>query len=54
MRVGASRPRQTSQSDDKDKNVTNDGILGDKLTADGKEGISNDDQDDFYDETESR
>jgi hypothetical protein len=33
MRVGASRPRQTSQGDDKEKNISNE-----EATIDGKEG----------------
>ncbi len=40
MRVGASRPRQTSQGDDKDKNVSNEEATEDKATAGGKEGAT--------------
>ncbi|CAF1052580.1 unnamed protein product [Rotaria sordida] len=43
MRVGASRPRQTSQGDDKDKNITNEQISGDGTNASSKEGTSDDD-----------
>jgi hypothetical protein len=38
MRVGASRPRQTSQGDDKEKNTNSDELTGDSATAGGKEG----------------
>jgi hypothetical protein len=40
MRVGASRPRQTSQGDDKEKNISNE-----EATIDGKEGSSGEDAD---------
>ncbi|CAF1575651.1 unnamed protein product [Rotaria sp. Silwood1] len=54
MRVGASRPRQTSQGDDKDKNFTTEDASGDSTIADDKERSSENDnrrnQDDIDDE----
>ncbi|CAF2813468.1 unnamed protein product [Rotaria sp. Silwood2] len=54
MRVGASRPRQTSQGDDKDKNFTNEDASGNSTTASGTDGTSDNDnrrnQEDTYDE----
>ena len=38
MRVGASRLRQTSQGDDKDKNINNEDTIRDSATSSGKEG----------------
>ena len=38
MRVGASRPRQTSQGDDKDKNISSEETTVDNENASGKEG----------------
>jgi hypothetical protein len=40
MRVGASRPRQTSQGDDKEKNISSE-----EATIDGKEGSGGEDAD---------
>jgi len=45
MRVGASRPRQTSQGDDKDKNISSEEATEDNVTG-GKEGSSRDNADD--------
>jgi len=40
MRVGASRPRQTSQGDDKEKNMTfEDAATIDNKTTNGKDGL---------------
>jgi hypothetical protein len=41
MRVGASRPRQISQGDDKDKNVSNEETTEDNVTA-GKQENADD------------
>jgi hypothetical protein len=38
MRVGASRPRQTSQGDDKNKNISSEETTEDNATASGKDG----------------
>ncbi len=38
MRVGASRPRQTSQGDDKDKNISSEEATEDNANASGKDG----------------
>lgn len=40
MRVGASRPRQISQGDDKDKNMNSEEGAGDNEVAGRKEGES--------------
>jgi hypothetical protein len=40
MRVGASRPRQTSQGDDKDKNISSEETTEDNATGEEKEGSS--------------
>ena len=37
MRVGASRPRQTSQGDDKDKNTNSDERTGDNAATGGRD-----------------
>ena len=37
MRVGAGRPRQTSQGDDKDKNTSNDEATGDNGASHSRE-----------------
>jgi len=40
MRVGASRPRPTSQGDDKEKNISSEETTEDNETGDGKERSS--------------
>ncbi|CAF0735697.1 unnamed protein product [Adineta steineri] len=44
MRVGAGRPRQTSQGDDKDKNVNNEETSGDSTNARNKEKSAGNDE----------
>ncbi|CAF1565011.1 unnamed protein product [Rotaria magnacalcarata] len=54
MRVAASRPRQTSQGDDKERSVNTDEISGDSTNVEGKQRTSgNTNQEDLYDGQES-
>lgn len=54
MRVGAGRPRQTSQGDDKDKNMVNDEATGDNGASHSREkSTGNNNHEDTNDTEES-
>lgn len=50
MRVGASRPRQTSQGEDKDRNINSEDTTADNVTASGKERSSGNNEEDDNDD----